>query len=151
MTLNRTSTLLVLALVLPVSAAAATPAHRLLLTELSTSTLDTMTRSELLTERLALTDRRPGLGGSIALMSVGTVLQQTALVGFIFGGTVPAFNLVPGTGWLGVFIGAGVAATVGIIMLVRRLFERADVDREISTIEDRLRNSPPPSPPAASF
>lgn len=113
-------------------------------------TLDSMTREQLSAELRRLEESRPGLGGPIALLSVGVVL---VVPGAIFGflgfaliaaevgmkagaGTAVGYLLLAGGG---VFVLVGVIlAVVGLIKLITRIGARRAHGNEIDAVHQRL-------------
>lgn len=128
-----------------------------LITGAEQASLENMSRSELEMERASLIDRRPGLGGGIALLAVGG--GATLFFGFpiLFWGLVDGFVSVAIVGLIVTAIGLG-AVTVGIVLLASALATRSANAARVQQIDDRIRAMqenqvppPPPPPPPGSW
>ncbi|MBS1151946.1 MAG: hypothetical protein H6Q89_3644 [Myxococcaceae bacterium] len=133
-------------------------------------TLDSMTREQLAVELRRLDDTRPGLGGPIAMLSVGVVLAVPGVALGILGlslvaveagmkagaGTAVGYLVMAGGG---VFVLVGtILLIVGVVKLIKRIGARREHTEEVNQIQQRLDTldqqpaplpGPPPVPPPA--
>ncbi len=116
-------------------------------------------RGELLAEVQRLEDARPGIGGPIAMITIGACIGVVDLIAFLFVGLASLLNgntgFAPGF-TIGVSV-VGVLAVglliVGVILLRGISKERADLSRQIETVKAAIQqlipapNEPRPNVP----